>query len=182
MTGDPGERPGESRLFDFFDDLEQQAEGLALAERDVEVVERSRAEYAQVDLAGRLHASVGMPVRLGVAGVGSLDVTVSRVGRDWCTARSGSRELVLRLAAITRARGLSPLAVGKPARPLSARLGIGSPLRLLAESRSDVAVHLTDGSVTQGRVLRVGADFVEVAVAGAVEVVSFGALAAVRSQ
>jgi hypothetical protein len=45
-----------------------------------------------------------------------------------------------------------------------------------------VAVHLTDGSVTQGRVLRVGADFVEVAVAGAVEVVSLGALAAVRSQ
>ena len=33
-------------MFDLFDDLEQQAEGLALTERDAAVAELGRAEYA----------------------------------------------------------------------------------------------------------------------------------------
>ena len=63
----------EERLLDLFDDLEQQAEGLALAERDALVAEQSRSEYAAVALADRLHASVGTRLLLDVGGFGALD-------------------------------------------------------------------------------------------------------------
>ena len=178
----------EDGLLELFDDLEQQAEGLALAVRDADVAERSRAEYAQVDLASRLHASAGSPVQLGVVGVGQLDATLVRVGLDWCLVAVGQAEWVVRLAAITHARGLSPRAVSEPARPVVARLGLGSVLRRVAESRSAVFVHRLDGGVVHGQADRVGADFLEVSVGesptggnGCVEVVAFAHLAAVRS-
>jgi hypothetical protein len=175
----------EDGLLELFDDLEQQAEGLALAVRDVDVAERSRAEYAQVDLASRLHASAGCPVQLGVAGIGQLDGTLARVGLDWCLAAVGQAEWVVRLAAVTHARGLSPRAVSEPARLVVARLGLGSVLRRVADSRSPVFVHRFDGGVVHGQVERVGADFLEVTVGEpgdgtAVEVVAFAHLAAVR--
>jgi hypothetical protein len=179
----------EDGLLELFDDLEQQAEGLALAVRDVDVAERSRAEYARVDLASRLHASAGSRVQLGVVGIGQLDATLVRVGLDWCLAAAGQAEWVVRLAAVTHARGLSGRAVSEPARPVVARLGIGSVLRRVAENRSPVFVHRFDGGSVHGQVDRVGADFLEVIVGGpadgtaqahAVEVVAFAHLAAVR--
>jgi hypothetical protein len=177
----------EDGLVELFDDLEQQAEGLALAVRDADVAERSRAEYAQVDLASRLHASVGSRVQLGVVGVGQLDATLVRVGLDWCLAALGQVEWVVPLAAVTHARGLSGRALSEPARPVVARLGLGSVLRRVAESRSAVFVHRLDGGVVHGQVDRVGADFLEMTVGespvdgnGCVEVVAFAHLAAIR--
>lgn len=172
----------EDRLLALFDDLEQQAEGLALAERDAEVAERGRAEYAQVDLAGRLQASVGTRLVLGVAGVGSLEGSLRRVGRDWCLVEAGSQEWLVRLSALSNVRGLSVRAVPEPARPVASRLGLGSALRRVAEDRREVVLHRADGTPMRGGVLRVGADFVELAgSAGAtVDVVAFEHLAAVR--
>src|SRR6185436_16834930 len=60
----------DERLFDLLDDLEGQAEALYAAERDAELADRSRAEYAGVTLAGRLMASVGRDVLLDVDGTG----------------------------------------------------------------------------------------------------------------
>ena len=40
-------------MFAVFDDLEQQAEGLHLAERDAEVADLTLAEYTRVTLAAR---------------------------------------------------------------------------------------------------------------------------------
>ena len=48
----------EEQLFSLLDDLEQQAEAAYDAERDVDLADRSRAEYAQVTLASRLMASL----------------------------------------------------------------------------------------------------------------------------
>ena len=62
--------PWEEQLFSLLDDLEQQAEALYDSERDVELADRSRAEYAQVTLASRLMASVDEEVGLEVRGVG----------------------------------------------------------------------------------------------------------------
>ena len=152
----------EERLLGFFEDLEQQAEGLALAERDAEVAERVRAEYAQVGLAARLHASVGREVTLGVSGCGRVTGTLSRVGRDWCLVAAGPREWVVRLAAVGHLRGLADRGLPESAQPLGGRLGIGSALRGLAESRTTVTVHAVDGTAYRGLLRRVGADFVEV--------------------
>ena len=181
----------EEMLLDLFEDLEQQAEGLALAERDAEVAELSRAEYAQVDFASRLHASTGHRVVIVVAGRGHIDATIARVGVDWLLADDAQHEWILRTAAIGHVRGLSDRAVGEQNRPVPARVGLGSALRSVAESRALVLLHRMDGGSVRGQLRRVGADFVELWVSehaeawtsgaeGHVEVVPFAAVAAVR--
>src|SRR4051812_50200772 len=94
------------RLGDVLDDLEQQAEGLALAARDAEVAEQSRAEYARVDLAARLHGSLGRQLRLGVAGVAALEGILSGVGAGWLLVDVGPAEWL-------RPRGAAPLPRGR---------------------------------------------------------------------
>lgn len=182
----------EEMLFDLFDDLEQQAEGLVLAERDAEVAELSRAEYAQVDFSSRLHASVGKRVVLAVAGVGHIEATLARVGVDWLLAEAEQHEWIVRTGALGHVRGLSDRAVDERARPVPSKVRIGSALRGVADGRAPVVLHRMDGSSVRAQLGRVGADFVELWVsehaeawatsgsAGHVEVVPFGALAAVR--
>lgn len=172
----------EEKLLAFLDDLEQQAEGLALAERDTEVAELSRAEYAQLDLVARLHASLDRPLTLGVAGGDPVSGRLVRVGRDWCLLAGGAVDWVVHLAAVGYLRGVSDRAVGEPARPLTARLGLGSALRWLAETRLPVLVRRTDGGGCTGVLGRVGADFVEVRDRADVLLVPFAAVAAVGSR
>ena len=74
----------DERLFDLLDDLEGQAEALYAAERDAELADRSRAEYAGVTLAGRLMASVGRDVLLDLDGTGPVRGELRRVGTGWC--------------------------------------------------------------------------------------------------
>lgn len=156
----------------LFEDLEQQAEGLRLADRDAEIAERIVAEYAEVDLASRLHASAGSVIWLDVLGTGAVGGNLARIGRDWCllegTAGLGGagQEWIIRLDAVRRAQGLSDRAVSEPARGVATRLGLGSALRTVGESRAPVVVHHLDGAQTTGVLARVGADFVEIRPAG----------------
>ena len=167
-------------------DLEQQAEGLALAERDALVAAQQPGEYAAVPIAARFHASVGADVRLQVVGFGVIDAELARVGEGWLLLVSGRQQSIVRLAAVTAVRGLSPRAVGAASLPLQASLGLTSALRGVATDRGEVAVHTTDGSSQRGVIGRVGADFFEVAPSEGrlrpdVELVPFAVLAAVRS-
>jgi len=189
----------DDRLLAVFDDLELQAEGLALAERDLEVADLGRAAYASVDLASRLRASVGRLLFLDVYGVGNLSGRLARVGTDFVVIEStgstgssgpsGSAERlwVVRCAALGRVGGLSDQAVGDDARSLSSRLGLGSVLRGFAAATVPVSTQTTAGAVVQGRVRRVGADFVELWTADGRstaqpdwELVPFEAIAALR--
>jgi hypothetical protein len=180
----------EERLLAMFDDLEQQAEGLALSARDADVAELGRAEYAQVGLAARLHGSVGRRLALQVTGVGRLDATLARVGPDWCLVDDSSYEWLLRLPAVTRVGGLGERAVDVRHRSLGARLGFGSVLRGVADEGGPVLAHLLDGATVRGAVRRVGADFLEVRVdedgvwggdpSARLDAVAFAGVAAVR--
>jgi hypothetical protein len=169
---------------DLFDDLEQQAEGLALVGRDAEVAEATRAEYARVDLAARLHACLGEGLLVGVTGLGTVDAVLRRVGDGWCLLGAGAQEWLVRLAAVDSVRGLTDRAVVPEARPLTGRLGLASALRGVSDARADVVLHLLDGSVLRGSLARVGADFVDVRTgegrSGYVDTLPFGAIAAVR--
>jgi hypothetical protein len=170
----------EERLLDLFDDLEQQAAGLALVERDALVAEQSRAEYAGVDLSARLHASLGSRVQVDVAGLGTLDASLQRVGDGWCLLDVSGRAWVVALPAVVSVRGLVGGGVAAAARSLSARLGLGSALRNLAEDRAEVVLHRTDGQILRGLLGRVGLDFVEVGTSERVDVVPFTAVAVLR--
>jgi hypothetical protein len=168
-----------------FEDLEQQAEGLALAERDAELADRSRAEYAQVTLAARVHASLGRPVLLELLGAGPVRGTLARAGTDWCLVADDcgpgapEQEWLVRLGALRGAQGLSERAVAPEARPAVARLGFGSALRRLGEGGAELVLCHVDGSRSQAAVVRVGSDFVEVTAADGPAVLTFAGLAAV---
>jgi hypothetical protein len=175
----------DDRLARLLEDLEQQADGLAMAERDAQVAELSRAEYAQVDLAGRLHASVGRRLQVGVTGAGTVDGSLARVGQGWCLLEVGTAEWIVRLPAVGSVRGLSDRSVGAQARPLGARLGVASALRGVGESGGEAVVLRLDGGSARGTLGRVGADFVDLRLgegrSGHLETVPFAALAAVRT-
>lgn len=167
------------RLAGFLDDLEQQAAGAWAAERDLEVAERARAEYARVTLAARLMAALGEQVDLVLAGAGPVSGTLERVADGWCLVTSASAEWVVRTAAVQLVRGGAPGAVASETWPVTARLGLGSALRGLAGERC--VVRLLDGASVEGRAGRAGADFLEVLVdGGQTVVVAHAALAAVR--
>jgi hypothetical protein len=175
----------DDRLGQLFEDLEHQAEGLALSHRDAEVAELARAEYAQVDLAARLHGSLGLRVLLSVDGVGAVEGSLSRVGLDWCLLHPGSQAWLVRLAATGSLRGLAERAAPVGARPATAQLGFGSALRSVAEAQVAAVLHKVDGSLSRGVLARVGADFLDLRgtqeTGGYLETVPFRAIAAVRS-
>ncbi|HSV39465.1 MAG TPA: hypothetical protein VLI04_11970 [Nocardioidaceae bacterium] len=171
----------EELLLQELDDLELQAEGLYLAERAVAVAELSVSAYADIDMAARLHASLGAEVQLSLKGGSTAEGPLTRAGRDWVLVGRGRAESVVPMTAILRMRGASERAIPAEARSLSAKLGLGSALRQLAHERETLAVALVDGSLVRGRIRRVGADFVELAAeTGATELVPFSAIALLR--
>lgn len=151
----------EEQLFGLFDELERQAEELFTEERDLELADRSRAEYAQVTLASRLMASVDAEVAVELLGVGQVRGTLRRVGAHWCLLASLGHDWVLRTAAVSAVSGASPRSFPEAAWSPVHQLGLGSALRRVAEAGERCVVHLVDGRRHDVCLTRVGADFVE---------------------
>ena len=151
----------DERLFDVLDDLEGQAEALYAAERDAELADRSRAEYATVTLEARLMASAGRPVSLDVAGAGRVTGELRRVGSGWCLVSGGGRDWLVPTGSIETAAGLSDRAVPEVAWSPVARLGLGSALRRLADEGVPCVLLTRAGTRHDGVLLRVAQDFVE---------------------
>lgn len=171
----------DDRLLAVFDDLEQQAEGLALSARDVEVAELGRAEYAGVDLVARLSGSTGTALRLEVRGIGRLAGRLARVGSDWVLLEDAGHEWLVRVRAVTEVRGLGDHALAREHRTVAASLGFGSALRGIAEERVTVLVHRLDDGLVRGTLRRVGGDFVEIVLDdGSVVVLVLDAVAGLR--
>jgi hypothetical protein len=181
MTREPG---WEQRLLAVFDDLEQQAAAAYGAEREAEVAERARAEYAAVTLAARLMAGRGCRVAMALEGVGAVSGELQRVAADWCLLAAGGQDWIIRLPVVSSVRGLPPHAVAEAAWPVTARLGLGSALRRVADGGERCRVRLRDGTAYDARLGRVGADFVEVVTGDRAEpwVVALDALSAVHSR
>jgi hypothetical protein len=180
--------PWEEEMFAVLDDLEQQAESLYAADRELELADRTRAEYHHVTLASRLMASVGQDLVVDVQGVGAVAGALERVGDGWCWLRGPAQDWVLRTAAVSRVRDASPRSVPEVAWSPVARLGLGSALRRIADTGEPCVLHLLDGTAHESWLLRVGADFVETGTGDQPErgahrqLVAFTALAAVQSR
>ena len=151
----------DERLFDLLDDLEGQAEALYAVEREAELADRSRAEYAAVTLASRLMSSTGDEVALDLAGVGRVAGTLQRIGTGWCLVRAGGSDWLVLLEAVVSVAGASDRSVPEVAWSPLARLGPGSMLRRLADVAVPSVVHTRDGDRRQVTLIRVGRDFVE---------------------
>ncbi len=174
----------ENDLFALFDDLEDQASALYTAERELEIADRSRAEYQQVGLAGRLMATVGSTAGIGVLGVGVITGTVERVADGWLLLAAGESDWVINLDAVATVHDASVRAVPQVAWSPLTRLGLASALRRIAEAGEPCVLHLRDGSRHDGVLRRVGSDFCELVEGEArrTVLIAFGALAAAQSR
>lgn len=173
----------DERLFAFLDDLEQQAQALYDADRASELADRARSEYASVTFVSRLMASVDRDVVLDVRGVGPVSGRLQRVGPDWCLVHGAAQDWVVRLAAAKSFEGASDRSLPEVAWSPVSRLGLGSALRRLADTRSDCRLHCVDGTVWDTHLTRVGSDFVEAQVGeGRVLLLAWEALSAVQSR
>lgn len=173
----------EQELFTLLDDLEQQAAAVFEAEREVELRDRARSEYAGVTLSARLLASAGSAVRLRVRGVGWVEGELDRAGPDWCLVRAPGTDWVLPLAAVLSVRGASARAVPDVARTAVQRLGLASALRRLSDAGEPVVVRLVDGTSLEVELVRIGADFAEARTpAGEVVLLAHAGIGAVQSR
>jgi hypothetical protein len=147
----------------LFADLEAQAEALATAERDAEVDELVRLEASRLRLLDRLRPAVGAVIKLRCLGGLVVSGNLSRVGADWLLVdEGGGREAIVATSALVSIAGQGRLS-GSADSQLEAKLGIGHALRGVARDRSVLRACLTDASVIDGTVDRVGLDFVEIA-------------------
>lgn len=173
----------EQELFRLFDDLEGQAQAAFEVDRDAELVDRARTEYAAVTLASRMVASVGTQVELSLPWVGRIGGELSRVGTGWCLVSGRGQDWIVPLASIALVLGASERSVPEVAWSPLTSLGLGSALRRLAQAHQRCVVHLSDGSRHDATVRRVGADFVEVEnVSGDLVLVPYDGLVAVQSR
>jgi hypothetical protein len=176
----------EESMFAVFDDLEQQAAGLHLVERDAEVAEMSLAEYSRVSLAERLHASLGHDLRVRLAGGHQLTGRLARSGADWLLLVEHGVEWIVRCEGVTALAGLSPRADSEETWSVADRLTVRSLLRRLATDSVTCLVRFTDDHQLRGRIGRVGQDFVELHVgegdSRSVQVVPLHAVTALQEQ
>ncbi len=154
----------EESMFAVFEDLEQQAEGLQLVERDAEVADLTVAEYSRISLAARLHASLGLDLRVRLVGGHVIAGRLSRVGDGWLLLVDRSAEWIVRTEGVLSVAGLSARADNEDTWPVIDRLTLRAVLRQIASAGDACLVHFADDQQVEGRVGRVGRDFFELAV------------------
>jgi hypothetical protein len=176
----------EESMFALFDDLEQQAAGLHLSERDAEVADLTLTEYSRVSLGSRLHASLDRELRVRLAGGRLVTGRLARVGEDWLLLVDRSAEWIVRYEGVVTLAGLSARADSEQTWSVVDRLSLRAVLRRLSSVNERCLVHFADGHQVDGRVGRVGRDFFELLVGErqdrSVQVVPVGQVSALQGR
>ena len=145
----------------LFADLEDELDGLAAAERDVEVATRARIDTGRRTLAERVVATIGASVRIGLPDL-TIDAVVRDAGPDWLLLADPTR-----LVALSGVRWIDGLAAPALAPPLpdgvAGRFDLRMALRRMARQRDPVRITLCDSTSHAGTIERVGADHLELA-------------------
>ncbi len=162
MSREPDEPTSTEALAELLDELAGQANAVLGQELLLEVAEQARAEYATVTLASRLMATLGAEVTMQVAGIGTVAGRLERCAATWCHLDAGTRQWLVVQDHLVAVDGVNPRSVPEGAWPATARLGLGSALRRLADDGRSAHLHLSDGTRLEVRWGRVGNDFVEV--------------------
>lgn len=170
----------EDRVFAMFEDLELQAEGLHLEQRLSEVEALGEADYAEVTLASRLHASVGRRVRIVLRDSVQVAGRLVRVGQGWVLVDSDPALWLVQVGAVVHFAGLSQASVPPELWPLTAGLSVRAAVRRISGAAQPCVVWLVGGAQCVGTLGRVGADFVELQSATGDLVIPLGRVAAVQ--
>lgn len=142
-------------------DLSAQLEAAEHADLEAEARERAMVEAAHTGLADRLRAVAGRPVRLRVAGHGTVHGTVGEVGPDWLRLSDSTADLVVPLGAVATVRGADRFALSPPG-AVAARYDLRMVLRALWRASTPLVLTLRSGDVVHGTVRRVGADHLDI--------------------
>ncbi len=173
----------EHELFALFDDLESQAASAWEADREAELADRSRTEYASVTLVSRLMASRGEPLSIDLPHVGRVEGRLDRVGESWVLLSGQGQDWIVPLRWVVAVRGASGRSIPEVAWSPVDRLGLRAALRRLSDAAARCVLHLVDGTRQEAYVARVGADFLEAGDgSGAQLLVRYDALVAVQSR
>lgn len=166
----------------LFDDLERQLAVEQQRDRLAEVPELIRADWARSELVSRVRVLRGRPVRMTCVDT-DVEGTLGRVSREWLSVDTGpaTGTVVVRFDAVELFHELPPRHED-PDDGVLDHLGFGHALRGVAAQRGSVAVTTTRGTRVAGRIVAVGADYVDVREAsGRRLVVPFGQIGLVRS-
>ncbi|SNC71504.1 hypothetical protein SAMN05445756_1514 [Kytococcus aerolatus] len=152
------------------------------AELEDEVAERVRIERARISLMDRLDAHRGRTLALETVGGGVVQGEVREVGEDWLRLSTRGGDRLVGRWAVAGVAGLTARA--RPAgESVARRVTWVSVLRELSRDRSSVRVAGSQGGLVEGRVDRVLADHLDLAVgptareARSVRVIPFEAVA-----
>lgn len=187
--------PDAMRWDSLFEDLETQMAAGVRLDLDAEIMERTRAEAAAVELGDRLRGSLGLQIRVQLASGTTFEGTLIHAGSQALVLAEPQHQVLIPYDSALSYLGLARFAVPEPSK-VRQRLGLASALRGLARDRAALAVLLTGGSagesILHGVIDRVGRDHFDLAVTGEGEdrraanvrqlaTIPFGALAGIRS-
>src|SRR5690625_1171269 len=166
------------RWDDLFTDLQAQLQAAADVEAHLEVVELAEAEIARTTMADRWRARRGQTLHVRLRDGSDRDGTVVDAAQEWFVLARGSRRVLVPAAAVVLARPLGPSA--PPPTRVERSLRLGHVLRAMAHEHLDVLVATLAGTY-RGRLVRVGADHLDLAAEGGVVTLAWGGLVSVES-
>lgn len=150
----------------LFADLEAQLHSASATQQESEIRDRSRTEQARVTVSQRLIGQVGRQLSISTRGGRAISGLLTNVGSGWVSLIVEGRSVVVPFPALQILRGLDRH-TGQPLSGVEARLGLGSALRVLSRDRAVVALWIgAPAGHVVGVIERVGADFLELGVAG----------------
>ena len=144
----------------LFSDLEGQWAAARRAEDDALITDLAELEIGRTQLADRLRARVGDDLSLRLMDGHEVTGRVLDAAPEWLLLRSGERRSLVPVSAVAGAWPLSRVA--PQAGVVESRLGMVHALRVIARQGAAVRLRTRAGDV-RGRVVRVGADHLDVA-------------------
>lgn len=162
----------------LFADLEGQLAAERAAAFQADVAEMTRAERASVELSARLGAQRGAEVSIVLTTGETMRGSLADAAVQWVLLATEGRHALIPCAAIAAVHGLGARA--RASTEVDKRLSLGYALRALSRDRARVVV-VTRGPELSGVVGAVGADYMDLAMAGdQIASVPFTAIVAVR--
>lgn len=163
----------------LFADLESQWEAARREDDEARLADLTEFEMGRTTLSDRLRARLGAVVRLRLSDGTDLTGVVIDAAPAWLLLRVESRSVLVPVSAVATAGPLGPVA--PEAGTVEARLTIAHVLRAVAREGAQVRVRVP-GAALLGRIVRVGADHLDVVPdGGAAVTVALAALVAVES-
>jgi hypothetical protein len=170
----------------LFADLQGQWDAAQRAEDDARIADLAELEMGRTGVVDRLRACRGNMLAVRLTDGSEVTGLVLDAAPQWLLLRSGERRCVVPASAVAAAWPLGPVAPDPGV--VERRLGVAHALRAIAREGATVRLRTLAGDV-RGRIVRVGADHLDVAIdlvpgqaaLGSVITVTFTALLLVES-